>query len=182
MRPLWSHVIAPLLDAADARTIVEIGVDRGETTELLLGRAERLDGAAVHAIDPSPADDFDAHALQRSHPRTLRLHRARSHEALPGIGPVDAVLVDGDHNWFTVTGELRLLAATAAECSAPLPLIIAHDVGWPYGRRDMYYDPCSRVAVQSQGLMPSGLRSDWPWMGPACAASWRWASGIEPGS
>ena len=23
----------------------------------------------------------------------------------------------------------------------PLPLLVLHDVGWPYGRRDLYYDP-----------------------------------------
>ena len=67
------------------------------------------------------------------------------------------MLLDGDHNWFTVHRELELIAGRADADGAPLPLVIAHDVGWPYGRRDMYYDPesiplehrhdCARAAV-----------------------------------
>ena len=34
-----------------------------------------------------------------------------------------------------------MLAATAREAGAPLPVLILHDVGWPYGRRDLYYAP-----------------------------------------
>ena len=34
-----------------------------------------------------------------------------------------------------------MLAATAREAGAPLPVCFLHDVGWPYGRRDLYYAP-----------------------------------------
>ena len=37
--------------------------------------------------------------------------------------------------------ELRLLAETARRAGAPLPVLVLHDVGWPYGRRDLYYEP-----------------------------------------
>ena len=50
-------------------------------------------------------------------------------------------LVDGDHNWFTVYHELKMLADGARQARAPLPIIIMHDVFWPYGRRDLYYEP-----------------------------------------
>ncbi|MGH6693225.1 MAG: TylF/MycF/NovP-related O-methyltransferase, partial [Gammaproteobacteria bacterium] len=59
----------------------------------------------------------------------------------PSLPPADVVLVDGDHNWYTVFHELTLLAETARRAEAPLPVLVLHDVGWPYGRRDLYYAP-----------------------------------------
>ncbi|HEX8931203.1 MAG TPA: SRPBCC family protein, partial [Actinomycetota bacterium] len=37
--------------------------------------------------------------------------------------------------------ETQAAAATAGEAGAPLPVCFLHDVGWPYGRRDLYYAP-----------------------------------------
>jgi hypothetical protein len=53
----------------------------------------------------------------------------------------DAVILDGDHNYFTVEGELRLIAERSAD--GELPLIILHDIGWPLARRDSYHDVSS---------------------------------------
>jgi cephalosporin hydroxylase len=60
---------------------------------------------------------------------------------LSTLPPMDAALIDGDHNWYTVYNELKLLAKTARDAGAPLPVMIMHDVLWPYGRRDLYYAP-----------------------------------------
>ena len=68
-------------------------------------------------------------------------------------------LVDGDHNWYTVVNELRLIAATSAGAGEPLPVLICHDVGWPYGRRDLYYAP---------EQIPEEYRQPWAQQG-ACA-------------
>jgi hypothetical protein len=138
MHPFWQPVVEPLLDAAGARTVVEIGSERGLTTGRLLAWSART-GATVHAIDPAPR--FDVARWELEHGERFRMYRSRSLDALGRVGPVDAALVDGDHNWFTVISELRLLAAAASGAGRPLPLVIAHDAGWPYGRRDMYYDP-----------------------------------------
>jgi hypothetical protein len=62
--------------------------------------------------------------------------RATSVEALPTLESPDAVIIDGDHNYYTVSEELRLIDDRAA---GNLPLIICHDVCWPHGRRDAYY-------------------------------------------
>lgn len=154
MHPFWPDVIEPLLDLADASVIAEVGVEQGRTTGLLLERAERR-GDTIHAIDPAPR--FDVGRAELEHGSRFRMHRARSHDVLGRIPGLDAVLLDGDHNWFTVHGELTLLARRAEADAAPLPLVFAHDVGWPYGRRDMYYDPesiplehrhdCARAAI-----------------------------------
>ena len=49
------------------------------------------------------------------------------------------MIVDGDHNYFTVSEELRVIAERAPE--GELPLLLFHDVCWPHGRRDAYWAP-----------------------------------------
>ncbi len=137
MYPFWEPVVWPVLQAAAARRIVEIGALRGETTVLML---ERLGtDAELHVIDPVP--EFDPEEHERQFPGRYIFHRDLSHNVLPRLPPVDVALVDGDHNWFTVYHELRMLAKSARDAGAPLPILILHDVCWPYGRRDLYYAP-----------------------------------------
>src|SRR6188474_1408531 len=92
-------VIAPLLAAAEPDLVIEIGVYRGAITKLAL-RTTADRGAAVHAIDPAPQDDFDLAGLQREFGERFVFHRGLSLEALPEIRGADAVLIDGDHNWY----------------------------------------------------------------------------------
>ena len=130
-----AEIIVPVLDAAGARSVVEVGAYAGDLTGLLVEWAAGS-GARVSAIDPSPRPPLVALAEQRPE---LELVRATSHEALAEIPIPDAAVIDGDHNYFTVSEELRLIAERAT--GADLPLLIFHDVAWPHGRRDDYYDP-----------------------------------------
>ena len=93
----------------------------------------------LHVIDPVP--EFDPAEHEKKFPGRYIFHRDVSHNVLPRLPAVDVALVDGDHNWFTVYHELKMLADTARRADAPLPIIIMHDVLWPYGRRDLYYAP-----------------------------------------
>jgi cephalosporin hydroxylase len=137
MYPFWDPVVWPLLQAAGAHRIVEIGALRGDTTVLML---ERLGtDTELHVIDPVP--EFDPSEHERRFPGRYIFHRDVSHNVLPALPPVDVALVDGDHNWFTVYHELKMLADVARRDGAPLPILILHDVLWPYGRRDLYYAP-----------------------------------------
>ena len=107
-------------------------------------------------IDPLPL--FDPHEHEQRFPGRYHFHRDVSLNVLPGLPAVDAALVDGDHNWYTVYNELKLLAATAAAAEKPLPLLVLHDVGWPYGRRDLYYAP-ERIPEQyRQPFAERGIR------------------------
>src|SRR4029078_11929786 len=45
------------------------------------------------------------------------------------------------HNVSPVTPRHTALRRAARAAGAPLPVLIMHDVGWPYGRRDLYYAP-----------------------------------------
>jgi cephalosporin hydroxylase len=154
--PFWDIAIVPVLKAAGAKRVVEIGALRGETTTLLLD--ELLDpDAELHVIDPVP--QFDPTEHERQFPGRYIFHRDLSHNALPRIPAADVALVDGDHNWYTVYNDLKLLAAAAHEAGAPLPVLILHDVCWPYGRRDLYYAPEQipeefRQPYDTRGMVP----------------------------
>jgi hypothetical protein len=149
--PLLLHSLAELrelivacLDAAGARSVVEIGGEDGTFTRELASWAEDGDGA-VFCVDPAPSREL-ATLAQTS--ETITLVRQRSLDALPTIGPCDAYLIDGDHNHHTVLGELE--AIEKAHGGGRRWLAILHDVGWPWGRRDLYYDP--------EGLPPSAVK------------------------
>ncbi|NNE74448.1 MAG: class I SAM-dependent methyltransferase [Acidimicrobiales bacterium] len=137
MFPFWDPVVSPLVLASKAKRIVEIGALRGETTALML---ESLGAdAELHVIDPVP--EFDPAEHEAEFPGQYIFHRALSLDVLPTAGAFDVALIDGDHNWYTVYNELKQLAAGARQAEQPLPLLVMHDVGWPYGRRDLYYAP-----------------------------------------
>ena len=157
-----AEIMLPCLDAASARSVVEVGAFAGDLTRVLVDWAAAA-GATVGAVDPAPQDGLVA--LAREHPE-LELIRDTSLEALPRIPLPDAVVIDGDHNFHTVREELRILGDRAP--GADLPLLLFHDVRWPHGRRDDYFDPDAipaehrhPVAGDAGGLFPGdpGLRA-----------------------
>ena len=154
MFPFWEVAIAPIFDAVRPRRVVEIGALRGENTVQLL---ERLGPEAdLHVIDPDP--QFDPSEHERDFPGRYHFHRALSLDVLGDLPPMDVALVDGDHNWYTVYNELRALAAVAAGAGELLPVLILHDVCWPYGRRDLYYAPETIPAEHRQPYAQRGIR------------------------
>jgi hypothetical protein len=132
----FSDIILGALEIADAKEIVEIGAEFGGMTfQLADFAAER--GGRLTSIDPAPKPEFLAWVAKNPQVR----HIAKpSLEALPGAKGVDAWLIDGDHNWYTVYHELKSIEAACRRDGKPL-LAILHDVEWPSGRRDMYYAP-----------------------------------------
>jgi cephalosporin hydroxylase len=154
MFPFWESVIAPAIEASGARRIIEIGALRGETTALML---EALGpDAELHVVDPVPAFDPDEHV--KRFPGRYVFHRDLSLNVLPDAEPFDVALIDGDHNWYTVYNELRLLRESSRRGDRPLPLLILHDVAWPYGRRDLYYSPEQIPAEFRQPYARRGMR------------------------
>jgi cephalosporin hydroxylase len=159
MFPLWDVAIAPVLEAARVRRVVEIGALRGETTVKMLH--DLGPDVELHVVDPVP--DFDPREHERQFPGRYHFHQALSLDVLTTLGPVDAALIDGDHNWYTVYNELRLLSDAARRQGAPLPVMVMHDVLWPYGRRDLYYAPEQipeefRQPFAQRGMRPGGKR------------------------
>src|SRR5438034_7920696 len=118
MFPFWDVVIAPTLDAIGAKRVVEIGALRGETTALMLDHLGP--GAELHVVDPAP--EFDPAEHEKLFPGRYIFHRDISHNVLPHLPAMDAALIDGDHNWYTVYNELRMLSATARAAGESLPV------------------------------------------------------------
>jgi Methyltransferase domain len=145
-----AEIMLPCLDAAGARSVVEVGAFAGDLTRVLVDWAARA-GARVGAIDPSPQPGLVA--LAEEHPE-LELIRETSLEALPRIALPDAVVIDGDHNYYTVQEELRAIGDRAT--GAELPLILFHDVCWPHARRDDYFAPELIPAEYRQPLAGDG--------------------------
>ena len=154
MFPFWKPVVEPILRASAARRVVEIGALRGETTVLALDALGPE--AELHVIDPLP--EFDPAEHERRFPGRYIFHRDLSLNVLPAAPPFDLALIDGDHNWYTVYNELRLLRETARREAEPLPVLVLHDVCWPYGRRDLYYDPSQIPAEYRQPHARRGMR------------------------
>jgi hypothetical protein len=150
--PHWDTVIEPLLTALDRGPILEIGAATGETTNKLIELACRHN-LVLHTVDPAP--QFDPTELEQRFSRHFHFHRGRSHDVLGDIGLPTAAIIDGDHNWYTVHGELTLLDRLATEQNGPFPLVIFHDAEWPYARRDMYYEP---EAIPEQWRKPWAKR------------------------
>jgi hypothetical protein len=130
-----AELLFPCLDASGARSVAEIGAYAGDLTGMLLQWAEGA-GARVVAIDPTPEPEL-VELSERS--SNLELIRETSHDALRDISLPDAVIIDGDHNYYTVSEEMRLIDERAP--GTDIPLLIFHDVGWPHARRDTYFAP-----------------------------------------
>lgn len=132
--------IKPLILSKKFPVIVEVGVEYGDHSRMMMHDCVFRLGQWI-GVDPCPGKK--AQRMLKLHARG-RLIRQPSLEALPRLAAdkvqADIVTLDGDHNYYTVLNELKL----AAHILKPDGVIFGHDVQWPYGRRDLYYDP-SRI-------------------------------------
>ncbi len=155
---LLAPCIVPALELAGVRSVVEVGVEGASMTAVLRDYLDRVDGCAT-GIDPHPSP---AARAAYAGDRRLELIEAHSPGALAVVGRADAYLLDGDHNHWTVLGELRAIATAAPDGH---PLVFVHDAGWPAGRRDQYYDPAALPAeavhphTYAQGVRPGTTAS-----------------------
>ncbi len=157
------EAILPALEVAKAKVIVEIGSECGAFSRELFAHAERSGGKLI-TIDPAPdASALEFMAAWRDS-RHFQFLQMTSHEAIPKIPDADAYIIDGDHNYYTVRRELELIHETQGD--RPW-LAFLHDVGWPWGRRDLYYSP---KAIPSECAHPSssegGVSLDHPGLVP----------------
>lgn len=156
MYRFWDTIIEPALEIIKPDTIVEIGCFRGFNTRKIIEFCTRC-GGVLHAIDPEP--EFDVEEWQGKYGNALVFHKTLSLHALPEIEKFDTVLIDGDHNWYTVYNELKAIEHRCEQNGWLFPLVMLHDTGWPYGRRDMYYNPetiplAYRKTYEKKGLYP----------------------------
>jgi SAM-dependent methyltransferase len=133
MRNFVRHFILPLTRRYGWGSFCEIGASTGLSTDEIL----KLPVSSYTIIDPCFDTDL---ALKYADDARVTVQKTISLEALPHLnGTFDCILIDGDHNWYTVFNELRLIEERSL--LRPGGMIFFHDVEWPYGRRDMYYQP-----------------------------------------
>jgi hypothetical protein len=128
-----AEIIFPCLEAVKPRGVVEVGAFKATTTRDLLEWADQVD-CSVTTVEPVPREELLE--LQRERPE-LELVKETSLDALRHIELGDAIILDGDHNHYTLSNELRLIDGRAER----FPLVFLHDVSWPLARRDAYEAP-----------------------------------------
>jgi uncharacterized coiled-coil protein SlyX len=112
-------------------TVVEVGVESGKVSELYA----ELGASAVYCVDPHPTDELRANLAGHD---ALHLVEKPSPQVLAELPPAELYVLDGDHNYAVVYQEISWI-----QRHAPDAVIVLHDVLWPCGRRDLYYQPSS---------------------------------------
>jgi hypothetical protein len=145
---------------------VEIGAEKGLNTKNLLAYC-RQRNARLTSVDCIPCEEISV--LRDMYHDCFTLYDKPSLDVLPEITGYEVIIIDGDHNWYTVYHELKTIEKTSSD-PGRFPLVLFHDVAWPYGRRDMYYDPeripdAFRHNYAKKGMIPgrSELTSDCEW-------------------
>lgn len=133
MRYWVGRVIKPYCQDFGYKSLCEIGSSTGGSTDMLV----EASGLHLTVIDPCLDADLSA---KYSNDKRVTVHKGLSLEIVPRLSEkFDCILIDGDHNWYTVFNELRAIEERQLLTNGGT--IFFHDVGWPYGRRDMYYQP-----------------------------------------
>ncbi len=154
MRRFWKSVIQPIFEAENIAKIIEIGSDKGENTRQLLHYAIAKDGV-LYAIDPFPS--FPYEEWEKSSDGHFKMITDLSLNVLDKIELADVVLIDGDHNWYTVYHELMTIKK---HYTKKFPIIFFHDICWPYDRRDLYYNPDNIPALYRNNYKKSAISPD----------------------
>lgn len=148
MNYFWDKIIRPVLCVTQAKTIIEVGCAHGANTINIRNYVKSVPKSRFFAVDPVP--QFNVDDIKTDLGDSFIMVRDLSLQALPDLLPCDAILLDGDHNWYTVYYELKAL-----EFCERFPIVFLHDLEWPYGRRDMYYFPDS---IPEQFRKPHALK------------------------
>ena len=130
----YAELIEQLAALPGCPDVVEIGSESGEMSVRLATAAARR-GGTLYVVEPTPSDLLRTFAAEHDN---VRVVEGYSPEALAGLPPAGLYVVDGDHNYVTVRGEVGAIFAEHAPLDT---LAVMHDVGWPSGRRDQYYAP-----------------------------------------
>ena len=135
MHHFWQLAIRPILEAVDPAVIVEIGVSTGSNTRNILDFCGS--GTVLHAVDPEPQLNVDDWVGK--YPGKLVFHRKHSLDVISDLPEFQVGLIDGDHNWYTVYNELIRISELHQNDPGKFPVLMFHDIAWPYARRDLYY-------------------------------------------
>jgi len=133
MRYFARTVVLPFIKDSHYKNICEIGALAGGHTDQLISDKN----VSLTVIDPGTFHDLSEKFKDHAQ---IRMCKGLSlDELVRQTTPFDCILIDGDHNWYTVYHELKMIEQK--HLLSPGGAILLHDVIWPYARRDMYYQP-----------------------------------------
>jgi len=131
MKNYWPF-LEKIVNVFDPTSVCEVGSERGLTSQLLVEKFKGIE--KIYIVDPSISD-----VLKQNKTEYTSLHEETSLEFLARGLDIDLYFLDGDHNYYTVLNELRLIEKNRKDASKKM--ILLHDVSWFCGRRDQYYNP-----------------------------------------
>ena len=130
----YSELLRTLASLTTSPDIVEVGSEAGGTSPLLAAAAQSR-GGRLFVVEPYPSPVLRDLASRQDN---VRIIEELSPAALKSVPTAGLFVLDGDHNYGVVNAELREIFDRA---DARDSLAVLHDVGWPCGRRDTYYEP-----------------------------------------
>ena len=149
-QPLLLHSMSVFREAFETvarhrelATVVEVGVESGQVSALYADL-----GATVHCVEPAPNEAM--RDVLAADPR-LNLVEGLSPAVLADLPVADLYVLDGDHNYAVVREELAWIMK-----HAPDAVVVLHDVLWPCGRRDFYYQPSPLPSEDVHPTAPGG--------------------------
>lgn len=122
--------IAVLADRHKPRIVVEVGLKYSTSVLMPIFKA----CGAVRYIGIDPVSRYQCPAEYEGF---FVYRQGLSEQVLPEIPDADFVMLDGDHNYYTVTREMSLLH----QLMRPGSVILLHDMEEPWARKDLYYAP-----------------------------------------
>jgi hypothetical protein len=131
---VYRDLLAQLADVSENADVVEIGSESGAVSVMLADLAASR-GGDLWVVEPSPSARLRRLAAEHEHVRVVDGFSPAALSAMPTAG---LYVIDGDHNYATVRGELEEIFERE---DADDSIAVLHDVGWPSGRRDQYYAP-----------------------------------------
>ena len=199
-----------ILDENKPKTLLEIGVLRGDNTLNLLEWCSS-NGAHLTSLDPvawdgdlpeevkrpmpgykykrgqEGFDDFNIvpEALEEVFRKGLDRHwtclkmRSLDYMGSPEFRGFELYLIDGDHNYYTVSREMELIHKHGDAGN----IMLYNDVAGTWARKDLYYDPefipPEYIGGRNQGVLTAiesfldGLSQRWLWMRKNCPYEFR---------
>lgn len=132
----FSQMMLDCMKLAKVKNIAEVGAEFGGMSLHLADYCAEA-GGTMTTIDPGPKEGFSDWADGCDH---VNFIADTSLNVMPGLTDIDAWVIDGDHNYYTVSNELKIADENARRDDKPL-FAFLHDVSWPCARRDCYYNP-----------------------------------------
>lgn len=136
MNRFWEDIIGPIIKEIQPKHIVEVGCKEGKNSINILEYCKKT-GVVTTLIDPYP--ELDKEKLFQEYGDLYTLHEDLSLNVIYKLKKYEVILLDGDHNYYTVYHELKSIEKGYNDQN--FPIIFMHDICWPYARRDLYYNP-----------------------------------------